>query len=103
MVRKCILLVLAACLLAAAASIAAAQYVPYGPYPGVVSGGFTHSFQKSVAYGPFAPPVGEVAEQYYEFPGLSPFGAYPGGGYAYDYGLGMTPNGYGPYGGFTYL
>lgn len=102
MVRKFVLVVLAVCFLAAASSLAMAQVVPFGTVP-IASGGFAHSFQKTVAFGPFTPPVGDVSEQFYQYPGFSPFGAYPGGGYAYNLGVGPTPAGYAPYGGFTYL
>lgn len=69
----------------------------------VQTGGFTRTYQQSVAGGTFVPPQAEVSETFYSYPGVNAFGLYPGGGYAYDYGVGLTPYGYGPYGGFTYL
>ena len=97
MIGKAFFILLAACLLATMPAFA--QVVPCGPF----TSGFTHSFQSATAWGPFSPPVSETAEQFYQFPGVSPFGLCPGGGFASDFGVGFTPNGYGPFGGFTYL
>ena len=94
--NKCLML---ACVVLALAVLtigpAAAQLVQ--------TGGFTRTYQKSVAGGTCVPPQAEVSETFYQYPGISTLGAYPGCGYAYDYGVGLTPYGYGPYGGFTYL
>jgi len=69
----------------------------------VSTGGFTKTYEQSSAGGTFVPPQTHVSESLYNYPGVSAFGAYPGGGYAADYGVGFTPYGYTPYGGFTYL
>ena len=69
----------------------------------VQTGGFTRTYQQNYAGGTFVPPQAEISEAFYQYPGVSAFGVYPGGGYAYDYGVGMTPYGYTPYGAFTYL
>jgi hypothetical protein len=67
--------------------------------------GFTYSAQQASAFGPFTPPVSQAAEQFYQFPGLTPFGAYPGAGFAAAGGMGFDPISgyYGPYGGVTPL
>jgi hypothetical protein len=74
---------------------------PVVPY----TSGFTHSAQSSSAYGPFTPPVAQASEQYYQYPGLTPYGAYPGSGFAYTNGIGFDPASgyYGPFGAATYL
>jgi hypothetical protein len=67
--------------------------------------GFEYSAQQSSAFGPFTPPVTEAAEQFYQYPGLTPFGPYPGAGYAAAGGVGFDPISgyYGPYGAVTPL
>ncbi len=84
-----------------AAPCAAAPVLPCGPF----TGGFAYSTQQSSAFGPFTPPVAQASEQFYQFPGLSPCGAYPGTGYAATGGVGFDPASgyYGPYGGFMPL
>lgn len=98
--RYLILVLLALALFAAASPLVTAQFAPAGT---VQSGGFTRTYQQSSVGGTFIPPQTQVSETFYSYPGISPYGAYPGGGYAYNYGVGPTPYGYGPYGGFTYL
>jgi hypothetical protein len=70
-----------------------------------LTGGFTYSNSQSSAFGPFSPPVSQASEQFYQYPGLTPFGAYPGTGYAATGGVGFDPVSgyYGPYGGITPL
>jgi hypothetical protein len=72
-----------------------------GPY----TSGFTYSAQQSSSFGPFSPPVAQASEQFYQYPGLTPFGAYPGAGYAAAGGVGLDPatGYYGPYGAVTPL
>ncbi len=79
----------------------AAPIAPCGPY----TSGFTYSAQTASACGPFTPPVAQTSEQFYQYPGLTPYGAYPGGGYAYTNGIGFDPASgyYGPFGAATYL
>lgn len=79
----------------------AAPVVPCGPF----TSGFSYSAQQASAFGPFTPPVAEAAEQFYQYPGLTPFGAYPGAGYAAAGGVGFDPISgyYGPYGGVVPL
>ncbi len=74
---------------------------PCGPF----TSGFTYSAQQASSCGPFAPPETFAAEQFYQFPGLTPYGAYPGAGYAAAGGVGLDPvtGYYGPYGGVTPL
>jgi hypothetical protein len=49
--------------------------------------------------------VAQASEQFYQYPGLTPFGAYPGAGYAAAGGVGFDPatGYYGPYGAVTPL
>lgn len=77
----------------------AAPVTACGPY----TSGFTYSATQSSAFGPFAPPVSQATEQFYQYPGLTPFGAYPGAGYAAAGGVGFDPMSgyYGPYGAYT--
>jgi hypothetical protein len=96
-----IIAAIALTLLAAASSVAAAQVC--APYAVPLSGGYTHSYERTTVCGTFIPYQTDVSEAYYETPGISPFGVSPGGGYAYNAGIGFTPCGYGPYGDFTYL
>ncbi|BAI60148.1 hypothetical protein MCP_0076 [Methanocella paludicola SANAE] len=79
----------------------AAPVATYGPF----TSGFTYSATRSSAFGPFAPPVAEATEQFYQYPGISPYGAYPGAGYAAASGVGFDPatGYYGPYGAYTPL
>jgi hypothetical protein len=49
------------------------------------------------------PPQTQVSDTFYSYPGINAFGPYPGAGYASICGVGFTPCGYTPYGGFTYL
>jgi hypothetical protein len=79
----------------------AAPVAPCGPF----TSGFTYGAQQASAFGPFTPPVSEAAEQFYQFPGLTPYGPYPGAGYAATGGVGFDPmtGYYGPYGGVTPL
>jgi hypothetical protein len=79
----------------------AAPAVECGPY----TSGFTYSAQQSSSFGPFSPPVAQASEQFYQYPGLTPFGAYPGAGYAAAGGVGFDPvtGYYGPYGAVTPL
>lgn len=94
--NKCLVVacvVLLASLLAVAPAVA--QCVP--------TGGFTRTYQQSTVGGTFIPPQTHVSDVFYSYPGVSAFGAYPGGGYAADYGVGFTPYGYTPYGAYTYL
>ncbi|HTY89971.1 MAG TPA: hypothetical protein VMC84_02235 [Methanocella sp.] len=88
-------------LAAACTAPLAAPVVAYGPY----TSGFTYSATQSSAYGPFTPPVTQATEQFYQYPGLTPYGAYPGAGYAAAGGIGYDPatGYYGPYGSFTPL
>jgi hypothetical protein len=67
--------------------------------------GYSYSTQQSSAFGPFTPPVTQASEQFYQYPGLTPYGAYPGAGYAAMGGVGYDPMSgyYGPYGGYTPL
>lgn len=71
--------------------------------PCVQTGGFTRSYSQSTVGGTFVPPQTHVESTYYNYPGISAFGAYPGSGYAYEGGVGFTPFGYTPYSAFTYL
>lgn len=95
-IKKCLVMAIVALLIAMLAIAPAAAQL-------VQTGGFTRTYQQNVAGGTFVPPQAEVSETFYSYPGISAFGPYPGAGYAYDYGVGMTPCGYGPFGGFTYL
>lgn len=69
---------------------------PVAPF----SGGFTFSTQSASAFGPCTPPVSQTSEQFYQFPGLTPCGPYPGAGYAATGGVGFDPvtGYYGPFG-----
>ncbi|MGA9141825.1 MAG: hypothetical protein WBZ29_16485 [Methanocella sp.] len=78
-----------------------AQIAPCGPL--VQTGGFTRTVSASAVGGTFVPPQAQVSDTFYSYPGISPFGPYPGAGYASTEGIGFTPYGYMPYGGFTYL
>lgn len=87
----------------------AAPVVP-GPISGVAAcgpytSGFVYSAQRSAAFGPFTPPVAEASERFYQMPGLTPFGPYPGAGYALAGGVGFDPatGYYGPYGAYEPL
>jgi hypothetical protein len=81
-----------------------AQVAPCGPAgPLVQTGGFTRTVSASAVGGTFVPPQAQVSDTFYSYPGISPFGPYPGAGYASTQGIGFTPYGYTPYGGFTYL
>jgi len=62
--------------------------------------GFTYSASQSSAFGPFTPPVSQATEQFYQYPGLTPYGAYPGAGFSAVGGVGFDPISgyYGPYG-----
>jgi hypothetical protein len=73
------------------------------PVAAPFTSGFTYSTQQSSAFGPLTPPVTQASEQFYQFPGLTPYGAYPGAGYAATGGVGYDPYSgyYGPYGGYT--
>lgn len=79
----------------------AAPVAAGGPY----TAGFTYSAQQASAFGPFSPPASQVSEQYYQWPGITPYGAYPGTGYSATGGVGFDPASgyYGPYGGVTPL
>jgi hypothetical protein len=79
----------------------AAPLAAVGPY----SSGFTYAKQMSSAYGPFTPPVSQASEQYYQYPGVTPYGVYPGAGYAATGGVGYDPASgyYGPFGAYTPL
>ena len=68
---------------------------------GPFTAGFTYSAQQASAFGPFTPPVTQAAEQFYQYPGLTPYGPYPGAGYTAAGGVGFDPatGYYGPYGG----
>ncbi len=72
---------------------------------GPFTSGFTYSATRSSAFGPFTPPLAEATEQFYQYPGISPYGAYPGAGYAAASGVGFDPatGYYGPYGAYTPL
>ncbi|CAJ36487.1 hypothetical protein [Methanocella arvoryzae] len=69
--NKCLML---ACVVLALAVLtigpAAAQLVQ--------TGGFTRTYQKSVAGGTFVPPQAEVSETFYQYPGISAWGRIPG-------------------------
>jgi hypothetical protein len=90
-----------------AAPCAAPLAVPFGAVApcGPFTSGYTYSAQQASAFGPFTPPVSQAAEQFYQFPGLTPYGPYPGAGYAASGGVGYDPvtGYYGPYGGVTPL
>ncbi len=90
-----------ACAAPVAAPCIAAAPVACGPF----TSGFTYSATQSSAYGPFTPPVAQAAEQFYQYPGLTPYGPYPGAGYAAAGGVGFDPMSgyYGPYGAYTPL
>jgi len=91
LVLACIVLLLAML----AASPAAAQCLQ--------TGGFTRTYQQSSVGGTFVPPQTHVSETFYSHPGISAYGPYPGSGIAYEGGIGFTPGGYMPYGGYTAL
>jgi hypothetical protein len=78
-----------------------AQLAPCGPL--VQTGGYTRTVSGSTAGGTFMPTQTQVSDTFYSYPGISAFGPYPGAGYASTYGIGFTPYGYAPFGGFTYL
>lgn len=80
---------------------ASAQLAPCGPL--VQTGGYTRTVSGSSVGGTFIPPQTQVSDTFYSYPGINAFGPYPGAGYASTYGVGFTPYGYTPYGGFTYL
>lgn len=92
--------VLLVVLLAAAASVSA-QFAPCGPL--IQTGGYTRTISGSAAGGTFVPPQTQFSDTFYSYPGVSAYGPYPGGGYSSTWGVGFTPYGYSPYGGFTYL
>jgi hypothetical protein len=87
-------------LLAATVSVSA-QLGPCGPL--VQTGGYTRTVSGSTVGGTFIPPQAQVSDTFYSYPGISSFGPYPGAGYSAVQGVGFTPFGYSPYGGFTYL
>jgi len=87
-------------LLATATSVSA-QLAPCGPC--VQTAGFTRTISGSSVSGTFIPPQAQVSDTFYSFPGVSACGPYPGAGYSSVSGIGFTPCGYTPYGGFTYL
>ncbi len=87
-------------LLAVATSVSA-QLAPCGPL--VQTGGCTRTVSGSSVGGTFVPPQTQVSDTFYSYPGINAFGPYPGAGYAATSGIGFTPAGYAPYGGFTYL
>ncbi len=78
-----------------------AQVAPFGPV--VQTGGYTRTISGSSVAGTFVPPQTQVSDTFYSYPGISAFGPYPGCGYASTQGIGFTPYGYMPYGGFAYL
>jgi hypothetical protein len=75
------------------------------PVAGPYTNSFAYSNQQSSAFGPFTPPVTQASEQFYQYPGLTPYGVYPGAGYAATGGIGFDPMSgyYGPYGAYTPL
>jgi hypothetical protein len=87
-------------LLAATATVSA-QLAPIGPL--VQTGGYTRTISGSTVGGTFVPPQTQFSDTFYNYPGISAFGPYPGAGYSSVSGIGFTPFGYSPYGGFTYL
>jgi hypothetical protein len=87
-------------LLAVSVSVSA-QLAPCGPL--VQTGGYTRTISGSTVGGTFVPPQTQVSDVFYSYPGINAFGPYPGAGYASTSGIGFTPFGYSPYGGFTYL
>jgi hypothetical protein len=93
--------VAAPCAAPLAVPCATTPVAPCGPF----TSGFTYSAQQASAFGPFTPPVSEAAEQFYQLPGLTPYGPYPGSGYSAAGGVGFDPvtGYYGPYGGVTPL
>ena len=76
-----------------------------GPVVGPYTNSFTYSNQQSSAFGPFTPPVTQASEQFYQNPGITPYGVYPGAGYAATGGIGFDPASgyYGPFGAYTPL
>jgi hypothetical protein len=78
-----------------------AQLAPCGPL--VQTGGYTRTISGSSVCGTFVPPQSQVSDTFYSYPGVNAFGPYPGAGSASTWGVGFTPFGYSPYGGFTYL
>jgi hypothetical protein len=84
-------------LLAATTSVSA-QLAPRVP-----TGGYTRTISRSSITGTFIPPQTQVSDTFYSYPGVSAFGPYPGAGHSRTRGVGFTPFGYSPYGGFTYL
>ncbi len=76
--------------------VAAPIAAPCGPF----TAGYEFSAQQSSAFGPFTPPVAQASEQFYQYPGLTPYGPYPGSGYLAAGGVGFDPvtGYYGPYG-----
>jgi hypothetical protein len=90
-------------LLALSAGVAA-QFAPFAPCgPLVQTGGYTRTVSGSSVAGTFIPPQTQVSDVFYSYPGINAFGPYPGCGYASTQGIGFTPYGYAPFGGFTYL
>jgi hypothetical protein len=71
--------------------------------PCVPTGGYTRTVSGSSIAGTFIPPQTQFSDTFYSYPGVSAFGPYPGAGYSSTWGIGFTPFGYSPYGGFTYL
>jgi hypothetical protein len=78
-----------------------AQLAPVGPL--VQTGGYTRTISGSSVAGTFVPPQTQVSDTFYSYPGVNALGPYPGAGYSGTWGVGFTPFGYSPYGGFTYL
>jgi hypothetical protein len=87
--------------LLAASTGVSAQLAPCGPL--VQTGGYTRTISGSTAGGTFVPPQTQFTDTFYSYPGINAFGPYPGAGYSSVSGIGFTPFGYTPYGGFTYL
>jgi hypothetical protein len=89
-----------AALLTVSVSVSA-QIAPCGPL--VPTGGYTRTVSGSTVGGTFVPPQTQISDTFYSYPGVNAFGPYPGAGYASTQGIGFTPFGYSPFGGFTYL
>jgi len=99
--RKVLLATALLVALLAVSTDVSAQLAPCGPI--VQTGGYTRTVSGSTVGGTFVPPQTQVSDTFYSYPGVSAFGPYPGAGYASTYGVGFTPYGYTPFGGFTYL
>jgi hypothetical protein len=99
--RKVLLATALLVMLLAVSTGASAQLAPCGPL--VQTGGYTRTVSGSSVGGTFIPPQTQVSDTFYSYPGINAFGPYPGAGYASICGVGFTPCGYTPYGGFTYL